>query len=211
MDGSLPFLFPARGTGLGSCGFIGGCGHGLDHIHLGDRPLEEIVGALALQLADLRQVGRVGQDGVDELVERPVGGVYLAGQAVVEGPLLPVVEPRGQDALHDQRVVGEDVAHVVGVGVELLDDRRHDDHVDRVIDPLHLDELRVDGVFRFEVPGHAVGEDHEFGVGQVIEVGHLTVAFERFAHGLALFVVPFALLRAASEPDGKQPQQGQAE
>ena len=110
-----------------------------------------------------------------------------------------MVKPCGQHALRYEVVVGVDVPHVAGVGVQFVDDRRDDHHVHRVVDALHLDELHVDGITVFELPGHFVGEEHELGVVQVVEVHHLAVAAQRFAHRLALFVVPLPLLRAAEK------------
>lgn len=103
------------------------------------------------------------------------------------------------------------MAHVAGVGFELFDDRRDDDHVDRVVHARHLDEGRVDGVAAFERVGHLVGEEHELGVGQVLEIDHLPVVVQRFAHGLALFVVPLLLLCAAGECRGEERQHGHDE
>ena len=173
--------------------------NGLDHIHLGHYPAEKVVRTLALQPADLRHVARVGQNGVEELVHRGVRRIDLRREAVVKGFLLLVVKPCGQHALRYEVVVGVDVPHVAGVGVQFVDDRRDDHHVHRVVDALHLDELHVDGITVFELPGHFVGEEHELGVVQVVEVHHLAVAAQRFAHRLALFVVPLPLLRAAEK------------
>jgi len=103
------------------------------------------------------------------------------------------------------------VAHVVGVGVEFIDDGRYDDHIDRVVHALHLDEFHIDGIAVFELASHVVGEQYEFGVGQVVEINHLAVASQRFAHGFALFVIPLALLRAADQTCGEQGQQGDTE
>ena len=172
---------------------------GVDHVHLGHHPAEKVVRTLALQPADLRHVARVGQNGVEELVHRGVRRIDLRREAVVKGFLLLVVKPCGQHALRYEVVVGVDVPHVAGVGVQFVDDRRDDHHVHRVVDALHLDELHVDGITVFELPGHFVGEEHELGVVQVVEVHHLAVAAQRFAHRLALFVVPLPLLRAAEK------------
>ena len=61
-------------------------------VHLGHHPAEKVVGALALHLTDLRLVGRVGQNGVEELLRRGVGRVDLPGEARVESLLLGVVQ-----------------------------------------------------------------------------------------------------------------------
>ena len=202
------------------CGLSRGCGcpgggrdgrNGLGDVDLGHLPVEEIVGALALQLTDLREVGRVGQNGVEELPCRGVGVVDLCGQTVVEGLELVVVEPLGQNSLSHEDVVGEDVAHVAGIGVEFVDDFGHDDHVDRIVDALHLDKLHVDGVGIFERSGDRVGEEPEFGIGQVVEVDHLAIRAQGFAHGLSLFVVPLALFGAPGESCGHKGQQSQRE
>ena len=206
----VPELFFGRGRRglLSGSGFRGRRGlrrgrrgrrNGLDHVHLGHHPAEKVVRTLALQPADLRHVARVGQNGVEELVHRGVRRIDLRREAVVKGFLLLVVKPCGQHALCYEVVVGVDVPHVAGVGVQFVDDRRDDHHVHRVVDALHLDELHVDGITVFELPGHFVGEEHELGVVQVVEVHHLAVAAQRLAHRLALFVVPLPLLRAAEK------------
>ena len=200
-----------RKCGRASPGRVLLCGHGLDHVDLRYAPFEEVVGALALHPADLRQVGRVGQHGVEELRDGVVGGIDLAGEALVEGFLLVAGQPGRQDALRDEVVVGVDVAHVVGVGVEFVHDGRDDNHLHRVVHTRHLDEGRVDGVRPLEIVGHAVREEYELGIGQVVEVDHLSVVAEGFAHGLALFLVPLAALRTPEEPCGEEGQQGQTE
>ena len=110
-----------------------------------------------------------------------------------------MVKPCGQHALCYEVVVGIDVPHVAGVGVQFVDDGRDDHHVHRVVNALHLDEFHVDGIAVFELPRHLVGEEYKLGVVQVVEVHHLAVAAQRLAHRLALFVVPLPLLRAAEK------------
>ena len=183
----------------------------LDDIDFGNHPFEKVVGALPLQLAQLRHVGRIGQDGVEELRHRVVGVVHLPGEAVVKSLLLVVVEARGEHALRYEVVVGEDMPHVACVGVQFVHDGRDDHHVDRVGYARHLHEGRVDGIGAFQLPGHLVGEEYELGIGQVVEVNHLAVAAQRFAHGLALFVVPLPLLRAAYEACREHREQGYTE
>ena len=156
-------------------------------------------------------VGRVGQHGVEELRHGLIGAVHLVGEAVVELALLLVVQPCGQHALCHQVGIGVDMAHIAGIGVEFVDNGRHDHHVHRVVDARHADEGRVDGIGRLQVGGHAVGEDNVFVVRQVVEIGHLTVVAQGFAHGLAFFVVPRAALRATDESHGRNGQQGSAE
>ena len=180
----------------------------LDDIDFGNHPFEKVVGALSLQLAQLRHVGRIGQDGVEELRHRVVGVVHLPGEAVVKSLLLVVVEACGKHALRYEVVVGEDMPHVACVGVQFVHDGRDDHHVDRVGYARHLHEGRVDGIGAFQLPGHLVGEEYELGVGQVVEVNHLAVAAQRFAHGLALFVVPLPLLRAAYKACCEHREQG---
>ena len=63
-----------------------------DDFDLGDLPVEQIVGALSFQSLHGRGVDRVGHHGVDELVQRDEGAVHLAGQAVVEGVQLVVIQ-----------------------------------------------------------------------------------------------------------------------
>ena len=183
----------------------------LDDIDFGNHPFEKVVGALSLQLAQLRHVGRIGQDGVEELRHRVVGVVHLPGEAVVKSLLLVVVEACGKHALRYEVVVGEDMPHVACVGVQFVHDGRDDHHVDRVGYARHLHEGRVDGIGAFQLPGHLVGEEYELGIGQVVEVNHLAVAAQRFAHGLALFVVPLPLLRAAYEACCEHREQGYTE
>ena len=65
----------------------------LDNVYLGDNPVEEVVGTLALHLANLRGVGRVGQDGVEELPHREVGGIDLRSETVIELALLAHIKP----------------------------------------------------------------------------------------------------------------------
>ena len=187
------------------------CRDSLDNVDLRYDPVEEVVGALCLQLTQLREVGRIGQYGVEELVHRRVGGIHLAGQTGVESLLLVAVQTGRENPLLDEVVVGEDVAHVVGVGVELLDDRRNDDHVHRIVYARHLDEGGVDRIGVFERSGHLVREEDEFRVGQIVQIDHLAVAVEGFAHGLALLVVPLLTLRAADESCGEESQQGGTE
>lgn len=169
----------------------------LDH----DRPVEQVACALLLHYRDLRHSGRVGQHRIDELVHRCVAVVYLTGQTVVESMLLGAVEACGQNVLFHQIPVREDVAHVADVGIEFLDDRCYDIYLYRVVHAGHLHECRVDGVVLFEGEGHVIGEEHEFGIGQVIEVDHLPVFAQCLAHLLTLCAVPFGLLRAADGRD----------
>ena len=54
---------------------------GLGHLHFGNHPVEEVVGASGFHLTNLRHVGRVGQYGVEELRHGAVGSVHLACEA----------------------------------------------------------------------------------------------------------------------------------
>ena len=88
----------------------------------------------------------------------------------------------------------EDVAHVAGIGLQLLDDGLDDHQLYGVLHAGHRDEGRIDGVVAFEGGGYVVREEDELRIGQVVEVGHLAVVAQHFAHLLALLAVPLALL-----------------
>ena len=83
--------------------------------------LNRSLGALALELRELRVVGGVGEYGVEELVHGVVVSVDLLRQTFVELGLLVVSQPVGQHTLTYQIAVGVEVTHVARVGVQLLD------------------------------------------------------------------------------------------
>ena len=87
--------------------------------------------------------------------------------------------------------------HVVRIGIEFVDDGGYDVELDGVVDGRHLDEGRVDGECLFERAGHVVGEYHELGIRQILQVDHLTICIQSLVHGLLLFTIPFGLGRAA--------------
>ena len=87
----------------------------------------------------------------------------------------------------------EDVAHVAGIGLQLLDDGLDDHQLYGVLHAGHRDEGRIDGVVAFEGGGYVVREEDELRLGQVVEVGHLAVVAQHFAHLLALLAVPLAV------------------
>ena len=138
-----------------------------DLVNLYD-PVEEFVGTLALELGNLRVGARVGQDGVEELLDRGEAVVHLLRQTLVEGALLLVREFVGQHTLTHKIAVGEYVAHIVSILVELFDDGRDDKHIDGVVDIGNLHKCRVDGVYLLDVARDAVGEDDELGLGQIL-------------------------------------------
>ena len=88
----------------------------------------------------------------------------------------------------------EDVAHVAGIGLQLLDDGLDDHQLYGVLHAGHRDEGRIDGVDAIEGGGYVVRAEDELRIGLVVEVGHLAVVAQHFAHLLALLAVPLALL-----------------
>ena len=65
----------------------------------------------------------------------------------------------------------EDVAHVAGIGLQLLDDGLDDHQLYGVLHAGHRDEGRIDGVVAFEGGGYVVREEDELRIGQVVD-GH---------------------------------------
>ena len=147
-----------------------------------------------LELGDCRHRRSVANYGIDEAVDGGVGVIYPLGKAAVEGILLGAVKATWQYVCLHKRVIRKQVAHIAGVGVELLHNSCDHIYLHSVVHGGQLHEGGIDGVGLLYICRNLVGKEHILRLGEVVKVDHLAIISEHLTQGLALLSIPLLLL-----------------
>ena len=138
-------------------------------------PIEEARCALHLHLSDCLRC-TVVHHRIEERRSRWVKPSNLMREAIIKGTLCLMTLTRRQDTLCNKVWIRVDIAHIVRVGVELLDDGRHHIYLHRITTTRQLHKGGVDRIINLTSLDYIARKEVELRFSEVIDKGDMRKA-----------------------------------